>query len=227
MQKLLIKLTTITLLAQSLYAGGADDPLRTMLLMDKFEVLNNSETTKEWEGSFYIGYDIDKLYVYSTGVATNDGLETSENELVYSRAIAPFWDIQAGIAYDKNTNASRTWGEVAIAGLAPYYFETRAALLFNNEGNVGLRLDAEYEMLFTQKLILTPSFEADFYTKDDPLLRLGSGLSSIEAGLRLRYEIRREFAPYVGVTLEKTFGNTRNYDQVNETSLLAGLRFWF
>jgi len=227
MQKLLIKLTTITLLAQSLYAGGADDPLRTMLLMDKFEVLNNSETTKEWEGSFYIGYDIDKLYVYSTGVATNDGLETSENELVYSRAIAPFWDIQAGIAYDKNTNASRTWGEVAIAGLASYYFETRAALLFNNEGNVGLRLDAEYEMLFTQKLILTPSFEADFYTKDDPLLRLGSGLSSIEAGLRLRYEIRREFAPYVGVTLEKTFGNTRNYDQVNETSLLAGLRFWF
>jgi len=227
MQKLLIKLTTITLLAQSLYAGGADDPLRTMLLMDKFEVLNNSETTKEWEGSFYIGYDIDKLYVYSTGVATNDGLETSENELVYSRAIAPFWDIQAGIAYDKNTNASRTWGEVAIAGLAPYYFETRAALLFNNEGNVGLRLDAEYEMLFTQKLILTPSFEADFYTKDDPLLRLGSGLSSIEAGLRLRYEIRREFAPYVGVTWEKTFGNTRNYDRVNETSLLAGLRFWF
>jgi len=227
MQKLLIKLTTITLLAQSLYAGGADDPLRTMLLMDKFEVLNNSETTKEWEGSFYIGYDIDKLYVYSTGVATNDGLETSENELVYSRAIAPFWDIQAGIAYDKNTNTSRTWGEVAIAGLAPYYFETRAALLFNNEGNVGLRLDAEYEMLFTQKLILTPSFEADFYTKDDPLLRLGSGLSSIEAGLRLRYEIRREFAPYVGVTWEKTFGNTRNYDRVNETSLLAGLRFWF
>ncbi|HIQ47980.1 MAG TPA: copper resistance protein B [Sulfurovum sp.] len=227
MQKLLIKLTTITLLAQSLYAGGADDPLRTMLLMDKFEVLNNSEATKEWEGSFYIGYDIDKLYVYSTGVATNDGLETSENELVYSRAIAPFWDIQAGIAYDKNTNASRTWGEVAIAGLAPYYFETRAALLFNNEGNVGLRLDAEYEMLFTQKLILTPSFEADFYTKDDPLLRLGSGLSSIEAGLRLRYEIRREFAPYVGVTWEKTFGNTRNYDRVNETSLLAGLRFWF
>ena len=227
MQKLLIKLMTLTLLGDTLYAGGGDDPLRTMLLMDKFEVLNNSERSKEWEGSFYIGYDIDKLYVYSTGVATNDGLETSEHELVYSRAIAPFWDIQAGLAYDKNANASRTWGEVAIAGLAPYYFETRAALLFNNEGNVGLRLDAEYEILFTQKLILTPSFEADFYTKDDPLLRLGSGLSNIEAGLRLRYEIRREFAPYVGVTWEKTFGNTRNYNPVNETSLLAGVRFWF
>lgn len=227
MHKLIIKLVTLTLLGQNLYAGGADDPLRTMLLMDKFEVLNNNEKSKEWEGSFYIGYDIDKLYVYSTGVATSDGLETSQNELVYSRAIAPFWDIQAGVAYDKNANTSRTWAEVAIAGLAPYYFESRAALLFNNEGNVGLRLNFEYEALLTQKLILTPSLEADFYTKDDPTMLLGSGLSNIEAGLRLRYEIRREFAPYIGVTSEKTFGNTRKYNPVQETSFLAGVRFWF
>lgn len=227
MQKLLIKLMTLTLLGQAVYAGDGDDPLRTMLLMDKFEVLNNSETSKEWEGSFYIGYDIDKLYVYSTGVATNDELETSENELVYSRAIAPFWDIQAGLAYDKNANASRTWGEVAIAGLAPYYFETRAALLFNNEGNVGLRLDAEYEALLTQKLILTPLLEADFYTKDDPDMNLGSGLSSIEAGLRLRYEFVREFAPYIGVTWEKTFANTADFNPVDETNLMVGVRFWF
>ncbi len=227
MHKLILKLVVPTLLVQTLHAGGADDPLRTMLLMDKFEILNNNEKSKEWEGSFYIGYDIDKLYVYSTGVAVSDGLETSENELVYSRAIAPFWDIQAGVAYDKNANVSRTWGEVAIAGLAPYYFETRAALLFNNEGNVGLRLDLEYEALITQKLILTPSFEADFYTKDDPLMRLGSGLSNIEAGLRLRYEIRREFAPYIGVTWEKNFANTALYNPINETSFLAGLRFWF
>ena len=227
MQKLLIKLITLTLLGQAVYAGDGDDPLRTMLLMDKFEVLNNSETSKEWEGSFYIGYDIDKLYVYSTGVATNDELETSENELVYSRAIAPFWDIQAGLAYDKNANASRTWGEVAIAGLALYYFETRAALLFNNEGNVGLRLDAEYEALLTQKLILTPLLEADFYTKDDPDMNLGSGLSSIEAGLRLRYEFVREFAPYIGVTWEKTFANTADFNPVDETNLMVGVRFWF
>jgi len=227
MQKLLIKLMALSLLAQILHAGGADDPLRTMLLMDKFEVLNNDEKSKEWEGSFYLGYDIDKLYLYSTGVATTDGLETSENELVYSRAIAPFWDIQAGVAYDKNANASRTWAEVAIAGLAPYYFETRAALLVNNEGNVGLRLESEYEILFTQKLILTPSLEADFYTKDDSLMRLGSGLSSIDAGLRLRYEFIREFAPYIGLNWEKNFGNTAKYNPLNETSLLVGLRFWF
>ncbi|WP_294954371.1 copper resistance protein B [Sulfurovum sp.] len=227
MKKLLLGFTAALLFGHTLYAAGADDPLRTMLLMDKFEILNNDENSREWEGSFYAGYDLDKLYVYSQGSATADGLDWSQNDLVYSRAIAPFWDIQAGIAYDRNSDTSRTWGEIAIAGLAPYFFETRAALLLNNEGNMGLRLDAEYEMLFTQQLILTPSLEADFYTKDDPQMRTGSGLSAIEAGLRLRYEIIREFAPYIGITWEKTFGSTRDYNPVNETSLLAGIRFWF
>ncbi|WP_294956296.1 copper resistance protein B [Sulfurovum sp.] len=227
MKKLLLGFTAALLFGHTLYAAGADDPLRTMLLMDKFEILNNDENSREWEGSFYAGYDLDKLYVYSQGAATADGLDWSQNDLVYSRAIAPFWDIQAGIAYDRNSDTSRTWGEIAIAGLAPYFFETRAALLLNNEGNMGLRLDAEYEMLFTQQLILTPSLEADFYTKDDPQMRTGSGLSAIEAGLRLRYEIIREFAPYIGITWEKTFGSTRDYNPVNETSLLAGIRFWF
>ena len=227
MQKLLLSVLLGIGLAQNIYADMEDDPLLTMFVMDRFEVLDNSENTRVWEGSFWIGYDLNKLYLYSDGEATADGLETSQNELVYSRAIAPFWDAQIGLVYDKNADASRTWGEVAISGLAPYYFETRVALLFNAEGNIGLRLDAEYEILFTQKLILTPSLEADFYTKDDPKMSLGSGLSNIEAGLRLRYEIRREFAPYIGITWEKTFGNTRDFNPIDETNFLVGVRFWF
>ena len=227
MQKLLLSVLLGIGLAQNIYADMDDNPLNTMFLMDRFEVLNNDENTRVWEGSFWIGYDLNKLYLYSEGEATADGLESSQNELVYSRAIAPFWDAQIGLAYDKNANASKTWAEVAISGLAPYYFETRAALLLNGDGNVGLRLDAEYEALFTQKLILTPSLEADFYTKDDASLQIGSGLSNIEAGLRLRYEIRREFAPYIGVTWEKTFGNTRDFNPINETNFLVGVRFWF
>jgi copper resistance protein B len=217
----------LLLAGQTLQAAGADDPIRTMLLMDKFEVLNNDDNSREWEGSFYVGYDLDKLYIYSQGAATSDGLEWSQNELVYSRAIASFWDIQAGVAYDKNSDASKTWGEIAIAGLAPYFFETRAALLLNGDGNVGLRLEGEYEALLTQKLILTPSIEADFYTRDDPAMQVGSGLSSMEAGLRLRYEFVREFAPYIGVTWEKTFGNTETFNPVDETSLVFGIRFLF
>jgi len=226
-KKILLILSSAMTMGQTLQAAGADDPIRTMFIMDKFEILDNDENSREWEGSFYIGYDIDKLYVYSEGSATSDGLESSQNEVVYSRAITPFWDIQAGIAYDKNSDTSKTWGEIAIAGLAPYFFETRAALLVNGDGNIGLRLDAEYEALITQKLILTPSLEADFYTKDDPAMQIGSGFSSVEAGLRLRYEIIREFAPYVGVTWEKTFGRTRDFNSVDETSLLIGIRFWF
>jgi copper resistance protein B len=227
MKKILLNLITIIGLGQTAYADMEDDPLVTMFLMDKFEVLDNDENTRVWEGSFWIGYDINKLYIYSEGEVTSDGLESSQNELVYSRAIAPFWDVQIGLAYDKNDDASKTWAEIAVSGLAPYYFETRAALLVNGDGNIGLRLDAEYEALLTQKLILTPSLEADFYTKDDPHMNLGSGLSSIEAGLRLRYELIREFAPYIGVTWEKTFGNTHDYNSVDETSLMVGVRFWF
>lgn len=227
MKKILLSLVTIIGLGQTAYADMEDDPLVTMFLMDRFEVLDNDENTRVWEGSFRIGYDINKLYIYSEGEATSDGLESSQNELVYSRAIAPFWDAQIGLAYDKNEDASKTWGEIAISGLAPYYFETRAALLVNGDGNIGVRLDAEYEALLTQKLILTPSLEADFYSKDDPEMNLGSGLASVEAGLRLRYEFVREFAPYIGVTWEKTFGNTRDYNPVNETNLMVGVRFWF
>jgi copper resistance protein B len=227
MNKIVLSFLMMIGLGQTAHASMEDDPLLTMFLMDRLEVLDNDENTRVWEGSFWIGYDIHKLYLYSEGEATSDGLEASQNEFVYSRAVAPFWDLQMGLAYDKNEDASKTWGEIAIAGLAPYYFETRAALLINGDGNVGLRLEAEYEALLTQKLILTPSFEADLYTKDDPNMELGSGLSSVEAGLRLRYEFIREFAPYIGVTWEKTFGNTRHYHPIDETSVMVGVRFWF
>ena len=227
LKRFLFTIASMLMIHHHLYAAGADDPLRTMFIMDKFEILNNDEKSREWEGSFYIGYDIDKLYLYAEGASTSDGLEYSQSDLVYSRAIAPFWDIQAGIAYDKNDIASNTWAEIAIAGLAPYFFETRAALLFDGDGNIGVRFDTEYEALLTQKLILTPSLEADFYSKDNMQMKIGSGLSRIEAGLRLRYEIVREFAPYVGVTWEKTFGNTREYTPVNEANFLIGVRFWF
>jgi len=226
-KKILLTLGMLLGLSQALQAGGVDDPLRTMFLADKFEILNNNEKMRAWEGSFYIGYDIDKLYLYSAGEATTDGVASSQNELVYSRAISPFWDVQIGLAHDKNADVSKTWAELAIAGLAPYWFETRAALLIKKDGNIGLRLDAEYEALITQKLILTPSIETDFYTKDDAKMQIGSGLSSIEAGLRLRYEFKREFAPYIGVSWGKTFGNTHKYNQINETDLLLGIRFWF
>jgi copper resistance protein B len=212
---------------QNLVADMNDDPLVSMVKLDKFEQRNDTDHTRIWDGSFWIGYDLNKIYLYSQGEYGPDGLETSQNELVYSKAISPYWDIQGGMAHDKNAHASRTWAEVAIAGLAPYYFETRAALLFNAEGNWGVRLDTEYELLITQRLIVSPTVEADFYAKDDPKMQLGSGLSSIEAGLRVRYEFVREFAPYIGVEWERTFGQTHKLDPKNDTHAVFGVKFWF
>ena len=124
-----------------------DDPFVSMLLIDRFEVHYDEEQTKVFEGSFWLGYDIHKLYLYSETEATSEGLEGSQNDIVYSHAIAPYWDVQMGLAYDKNEFSSKTWAEIALAGLAPYYFETRAALLISEEGTVGFRFDAEYEAL--------------------------------------------------------------------------------
>lgn len=114
-----------------------------------------------------------------------------------------------------------------IIGLAPYYFETRTALLFGEDGNIGLRLETEYEALLTQKLILTPSLSTNIYSKDNLQMGIGKGLSNITAGMRLRYEIKREFAPYVGVEWSKNFGNTADVSPLDETYAVAGVRIWF
>ncbi|HCE39109.1 MAG TPA: copper resistance protein CopB, partial [Alcanivorax sp.] len=127
---------------------------------------------------------------------------------------------------------NRDWASFGVQGLAPYLFESEATLFVGEEGLTNLRLEAEYEILFTQKLILVPAVEANFYGKEDEELGIGEGLTDIEAGLRLRYEIRREFAPYIGVNWERQFGDTAAKtrgagDDVSETTLVAGVRFWF
>jgi len=231
-KKTLLSILAIMALGQSAQAGGGDDPLLTMLKLDQFEIRNNDENLRVWEGSFWVGHDINKLYVYSTGEATKNGLESSQNEFVYSRAIAPFWDAQVGLTYDKNANASRTWAELAIAGLAPYWFELDFTGYVGEEGRTALNIEAEYELLITQRLILQPRLEADLYGKDDPGRGIGPGLSSASAGIRLRYEIRREFAPYVGVEWAGSYGDTADYARAagldsSEVRAVAGLRFWF
>ena len=228
MMKKLLNITLITLALSSFsYASMGDDPLFAKLTIDELEYQDNDEKNTAWDTNLWIGYDLNKLYFYTEGEKPKDGTTESENQLVYSRAIAPYWDIQFGVGYDKTEEDSQTWGVVALQGLAPYFFETRGALLIGDSGNVGLRLEAEYEALLTQKLILTPSIATDLYSKDNVSMGLGKGLSNITAGARLRYEIRREFAPYVGVEWSKNFGNTADISPLDETYAVAGVRIWF
>ena len=156
--KKILKITAMLMALGTLsYAGMGDDPLLSKLTIDELEKQGNDEKNIAWDTNLWIGYDLDKIYLYTEGEKPQSGSTESENQLVYSKAIAPYWDIQYGVGYDKTATDSQTWGVIAIQGLAPYFFETRGALLIGKDGNVGLRLEAEYEALFTQKLILTPS----------------------------------------------------------------------
>ena len=227
MKKLLSTALLASTLITSLYGGGGGDILRANTMINTLEYQFNEEKALSWDAFAYIGYDINKLYIYSEGEKAKDSSAKSENQLVYSRAILPFWDVQIGVDYDKTPNTNKTWGVIALQGLAPYFFETRAVLLLADDGNIGFRFDAEYEALITQKLILTPSFAFDAYTQDSQELGLGSGLSNVTLGARLRYAFVREFAPYVGVEWSKNFGTTNTIAPLDEVYLNAGVRFWF
>ncbi len=227
MKNTIIKLTLLSTLSTASFAGGGGDILRASFTADNLEYQTNSEKTFYWDTYGYIGYDLNKIYIYSEGEKADGANAESENQLLYAHAIAPFWDIQTGIDYDIAGSKNKTWGVIALSGLAPYFFETRAALLFGDDGNLGLRIDMEYEALITQKLILTPKFTLDAYSKDAPSMTYGSGISNITLGARLRYEIKREFAPYIGVEWSKNYGNTGNFSPLDEAYVTIGLRFWF
>lgn len=228
-----ISLAISVLLTPIAYASSKDDPVLTKFMLDKFEVRNaDGSNPLVWEGEAWIGQDLNKLWLKSEGERVDGKIEESETELLYSRAIAPFWDVQAGIRHDEVEDESRDYATIGIKGLAPYYFETDASVSFGKNGQTKLNASAEYELMLTQKLVLSPEIEFNAYGKEDIAMGVGSGLSNIEAGLRLRYEIKREFAPYIGVNWNKKFGTTADLAEnqglnASDTQLVAGVRAWF
>lgn len=223
-------LSTLTIASLNVYAGGERDPLLTKVLVDKFEISSQANTPTSWDATAWIGKDWHKLYLKSEGETVN-GKTESENQLLYSHPVDKYWDIQAGLGFDTKPEHNQSWGIIGLQGLAPYFFETNADLLLNDK-NIGLRLSTEYEALFTQRLILTPSIAIKAYTSDDSKMAIGSGLSSTDLSIRLRYEFNRKFAPYIGIKFNQLYGTTADYaknegGQTSEASVVAGLRFWF
>jgi len=186
-----------------------------------------------WNGQAWYGGDINKLWFKSEGRASLNGGEVDDAEIqvLYSRAIAPFWDVHAGLRYDIEPDGL-AHGVVALNGLAPYWFEVDASAFLSEKGDLTARVEAEYELLLTQRLILQPRIEANLSAQDIPERETGSGLNSIDAGLRLRYEFKREVAPYIGVEWQSAFGETRDKIKAagrngDEVVFLAGLRTWY
>ncbi len=191
----------------------------------------DGESTGAWDGYAWFGRDEGKLWIRSEGERA--GRDTNADaEVLFDRNFARWWSLQAGARHDFGTGPSRSWAAFGVQGIAPYFFESSATVYIGEQGRSALRLRSEYEVLFTQRLILRPSLELNLYGKSDPVRNVGSGLSDATLGLRLRYEIRRQFAPYVGVTWEKRFGHTRDLarragEPPAQTYFVAGIRLWY
>ncbi len=203
------------------------------LLVDNLEAMRTRERTfMEYEVQAWYGRTFDRAVLKAEGERDGGRSEESRTELLWGHAIAPYWDTQLGVRYDGGEGPDRRWLAFGVQGLAPYWFNVDVAAYVGDGGRTALRLDAEYELLLTQKLILQPKFETDLYGESDAERGLGSGLSDARVALRLRYEIRREFAPYIGIERLARYGETADFARAAgkgaaETRLLAGLRFWF
>lgn len=209
--------------ASVLFAGGmSDDPLNYKVTLEALEIVHSDEQVFSWDTNVWLGYDLNKIYIYSEGEKIKDIDAQSETQIVWSNAIAPYWDIQYGLGHDKTPENSKTWGVISLMGMAPYFFETRTTLLIGEDGNIGLRASAEYEALITQRLHLSPSIGASAYSKDDESMEIQKGIANISLGINLKYEIIREFAPYIGIAYEADVANSKS-----ETNLVTGVSIWF
>jgi len=220
-------------LSTSMSQDMPDDPVYWMLLVDEFEWQDQRDgDVLSWDVNAWIGTDMHRALLRAEG-ERNDG-NTTENrlELLWVHPVAAYWDLVAGVRMDTGPGTTRNYVGIGVQGLAPQWLHVEATAWGGERGQTAATLKLEYEWLLTNRLILTPKIETDIYGKDDTVNEIGNGISDVKAGLRLRYEIRREFAPYVGIEWTGKFGDTAdlarsNDEAVRDAHLVVGLRFWF
>ena len=204
-----------------------------MLLLDQLETVHGRDGNGQaWEVQAWYGVDEDKLWLRSEGDVSTGRVEDGNIEALWNHAIATYWGSQLGVRHDFGAGPSRDWVAFGVQGVAPYWFGLEATGYVGSAGRTAARLRADYEVLFNQRLILQPELEFNLYGKDDPARGIGSGLSDVQFGLRLRYEIRREFAPYVGINWVCRVGTSAGYARADgqpvfDQQLVAGFRIWF
>jgi copper resistance protein B len=207
-----------------------EDPLNRFVVFDELELHGSDDL--EWDTNAWLGYAFNRFAVRTEGERVDGETERAELQLLWTHAFSRWWDFVAGARAEFEPGASRNWGAIGIQGLAPYWFELEATAFVGENGDTAARFEGEYELLITNRLILQPQLELNWYGQADPARRIGSGLSRVEAGLRLRYEIRREVAPYVGLVRERLVGSTADFARADgfdpeDTSLVAGIRLRF
>ena len=189
-------------------------------------------TGQAWEGVAWFGTDTDRLWLRSEGERVGGHTESADLEALYGHSVSPWWDVVAGVRHDFKPGDARSWAAFGVQGMAPYRFEVSATAYVGEGGQVAANVEAEYTLRITNRLILQPLVEVDLAAKDDPEYGTARGFTGIETGLRLRYEVTRRFAPYVGVVHERALGDTADLrraegEPTRDTRVVAGVRIWF
>ncbi|MEO7191817.1 MAG: copper resistance protein B [Vicinamibacterales bacterium] len=210
-----------------------DRALHSYVLLDRLEwQAGAGPNSVTWDNMGWIGGDLHRIWFRTEGERTAGRLDSGQVRGLYGRAVARWWDVVAGIRYDVRPGPGQAWVAVGLQGLAPGWFDVEATAFIGARGRTQARLEAETDVLLTNRLMLQPRIDVEIAGKSDPEHGVGAGLSSLEAGLRLRYELRREVAPYVGVTWVRPFFGTAAIARSRENTgsgakLAVGLRLWF
>jgi copper resistance protein B len=204
------------------------------VLFDEFEGrTSGSQSQFRWDGEGWIGTDWNRLWLKSEGFADPSGASDGDHEVLYDRPIPRmrYFDAQAGVRADLDTDPSRVWAAIGIEGLAPYSFKFAPTFYIRNDGHVAGRIETDYDVYLSQRLILQPQAELNFYSRDDRARMTGSGFSDLDAGIRLRYTIRRKFGPYIGYAYDGKYGGSADYaraagERTAMPTLVFGIRIW-
>jgi copper resistance protein B len=214
------------------HAAHSDD-YRASWMVDRLESITTATSTamtydlQAWYGTTY-----NRALIRTEGDLRDGNSQNVRSELLWSHAMTPFWDSHLGVRYDSGSKLNRSWLALGVQGIAPYWLYVEATAYLNEQGRTAFRLEFEYDLLLTQRFILQPRIETNVYGKNDAAHAIGDGLSALEAGVRMRYEVSREFAPYVGIDWDSFWGKTASYVKQNSTntqtiSFVAGIHFWF
>lgn len=217
-----------------------DDEPRAFLLIEQLEyrLQGGGKDELGWEGQGWIGFDYDKLWMKLEGESVFDGRDEGEAEidLLYSRLITPFWNAQIGVQYanewESGDYEDRWSAAVALQGLAPGMFELDTSLYLSEDGDLTAAIEGEHDLRLTQRLVLQPRVELGFAAQDVSERGLGAGMTDANLDLRLRYEVKREIAPYLGVRYRVLVGETGNRAEAagmddDAFFVFAGLRLAF
>jgi copper resistance protein B len=207
--------------------------VHSLVLFDHLEWQSDgTASVLAFEAQGWVGGDLNRLWFRTDGTGADGRMNDAMAEVFYGRAFARWWDVVAGVRQDVEPGPARTWAAVGLQGLAPYWFEVDATAYIGDSWRTRLHLSADYDLLLTNRLMLQPAAALDAFGKADPERNIGAGLSAVEAAIRVRYEIRREFAPYAGVVWQWRTGDTADLaraagEPVSETRIVVGARVWF